>query len=155
MALESCIAMLDYLGQKHWWCPDRIEQLARDVAPSLRAMRGKLAAPIREAAAEIRKFLEGLLGEHAAAAGAGSARPRRAGLLAPGLFGHGLGLNGLAGASGKIDPAVLAESLAAPDVSHRQSPAALSLTNATEYGTVYSHDELQALIQPVKSAGYG
>jgi hypothetical protein len=67
MALESCIAMLDYLGQKHWWCPDRIEQLARDVAPSLRAMRGKLAAPIREAAAEIRKFLEGLLGEHAAA----------------------------------------------------------------------------------------
>eukprot|EP01034_Spumella_vulgaris_P036102 gene36102-44522_t len=67
MALESCIAMLDYLGQKHWWCPDRIEQLARDVAPSLRSMRGKLAAPIREAAAEIRKFLEGLLGEHAAA----------------------------------------------------------------------------------------
>lgn len=66
-ALESCIAMLDYLGQSHWWVPDRLEWLARDVAPSLKAMRGKLAAPIREAAVEIRKFLEDMLGEHAAA----------------------------------------------------------------------------------------
>lgn len=66
-ALESCIAMLEYLGQSHWWCPDRLEQLARDVAPALRSMRGKLAAPIREAAAAIREFLEDLLGEHAAA----------------------------------------------------------------------------------------
>ena len=87
MALESCIAMLEYLGQKHWWCPDRIEQLARDVAPSLRSMRGKLAAPIREAAAEIRKFLEGLLGEHAAAVAmsvAGNAVAARNARPAPG-----------------------------------------------------------------------
>jgi hypothetical protein len=80
-ALESCIAMLDYLGQSHWWLPDRIERLARDVAPGLKAMRGKLAAPIREAAAEIRKFLEEMLGEHAAAvamsvAGSGGTRSR-------------------------------------------------------------------------------
>lgn len=74
---------------------------------------------------------------------------------APGLFGHGLGLIGLAGASGKIDPAALAAPLDAPDVSHRQSPAALSLTNATEYGTVYSAAELTALIAPVKAKGYG
>lgn len=74
---------------------------------------------------------------------------------APGLFGHGLGLIGLPGASGKIDPASLAGPLAEPDVSHRQSPAALSLTNATEYGTVYSTDELRALIAPVKAKGYG
>ncbi len=67
LALDSCIAMLAYLGQPHWWCPDRLEQLARDVAPGLQAMRGKLEAPIREAAAEIRKFLEDMLGEHAAA----------------------------------------------------------------------------------------
>lgn len=67
LALDSCIAMLDYLGQSHWWCPNRIEQLARDVAPALKSMRGKLAAPIREAATEIRQFLEELLGEHAAA----------------------------------------------------------------------------------------
>eukprot|EP01041_Mallomonas_annulata_P030686 gene30686-52868_t len=74
---------------------------------------------------------------------------------APGLFGHGLGLIGLAGASGKIDAAALADQLAAPDVSHRQSPAALSLTNATEYGAVYSTAELRSLIQPVKTNGNG
>jgi hypothetical protein len=67
LALESCISLLEYLAQAHWWCPDRLELLARDVAPSLRSMRGKLAEPIREAAAAIREFLEGLLGEHAAA----------------------------------------------------------------------------------------
>lgn len=74
---------------------------------------------------------------------------------APGFFGHGLGLIGLAGASGKIDPAALAAPLAAPDLSHRQSPAALSITNATEYGTVYTVDEVAALVRPVKAMGYG
>lgn len=79
-ALEGCIALLEYIGQSHWWCPDRLERLARDVAPSLRSMRGKLAAPIKEAAAEIRQFMEQMLGEHAAAvalavAGSGNTRP--------------------------------------------------------------------------------
>ena len=74
---------------------------------------------------------------------------------APGLFGHGLGLVGLPGASGRIDPASLAAPLAAPDVSHRQPVAALSLTNATEYGTVYSAEALSELITPVKARGYG
>lgn len=74
---------------------------------------------------------------------------------APGLFGHGLGLIRLAGASGKIDPAALTDHLATPDITHRQSPAALSLTNATEYGTVYSVENLRALTQPVKARGYG
>jgi threonine aldolase len=74
---------------------------------------------------------------------------------APGLFGHGLGLIGLPGLSGRIDPGSLDAPLAAPDVSYRQPPAALSLTNATEYGTVYSAEELKALIAPVKAKGYG
>jgi len=74
---------------------------------------------------------------------------------APGLFGHGLGLTRLPGASGKIDAAPLAEALAAPDVSYRQPTAALSLTNATEYGTVYTAAELKGLIDPVKAKGYG
>ncbi|HEX4097632.1 MAG TPA: low specificity L-threonine aldolase [Caulobacteraceae bacterium] len=64
---------------------------------------------------------------------------------APGLFGHGLGLIGLPGASGRIDPAALEQALDAPDMSYRQSPAALSLTNATEYGTVYSEAEIARL----------
>ncbi len=74
---------------------------------------------------------------------------------APGFFGQGLGLIGLPGASGKIDETVLAQALAQADVSHRQSPAALSLTNATEYGTVYSAEDIGALIAPVKAKGYG
>ena len=32
LALSSCIALLEYLGQGHWWCPDHLEQLARDTA---------------------------------------------------------------------------------------------------------------------------
>ena len=72
---------------------------------------------------------------------------------APGFFGHGLGLIGLPGASGKIDPAALAQALQAPDVSYRQSPAALSLTNATEYGTVYSDAEIAALTSIAKASG--
>jgi hypothetical protein len=67
MALESCIALLDYIGQGHWWCPDRLEQLARDVSPGIKKMRGQLAGPIREAAAQIKAFITDLLGEHAAA----------------------------------------------------------------------------------------
>ena len=72
---------------------------------------------------------------------------------APGLFGHGLGLIGLPGASGRIDPDALAQALEAPDVSYRQSPAALSLTNATEYGTVYSEAEIGRLTAIAKAKG--
>ena len=74
---------------------------------------------------------------------------------APGFFGQGLGLVRLAGASGKIDPSGLAGPLDAPDQPHWQSPVALSLTQATEYGTVYSGDELKALIEPARRKGLG
>ncbi|MDB5469970.1 MAG: threonine aldolase [Caulobacter sp.] len=74
---------------------------------------------------------------------------------APGFFGAGVGLIGLPGPSGKIDLPALTEALAQPDVSYRQPAAALSLTQATEYGTVYSQADLEALIRPVKAMGYG
>jgi len=74
---------------------------------------------------------------------------------APGFFGQGVGLIRLPGASGRIDLAALAAALAEPDVSHRQPAAALSLTNATEYGAVYSADALQRLIAPAKACGLG
>jgi len=73
----------------------------------------------------------------------------------PRYFGAGVGLIGLAGASGRIDPAALAEALAQPEVSYRQPAAALSLTNATEYGTVCSVESFKALIDPVKARGFG
>lgn len=74
---------------------------------------------------------------------------------APGFFGAGVGLIGLPGPSGRIDPAALMDALAQPDVSYRQPAAALSLTNATEYGTVCSVERFKALIDPVKARGYG
>lgn len=74
---------------------------------------------------------------------------------APGFFGSGVGLIGLPGFSGKIDPVALKEALAEPEVGHRQPAAALSLTQSTEYGTVYNEEELRHLIEPVKLKGYG
>jgi len=74
---------------------------------------------------------------------------------APGFFGQGLGLIRLPGASGKIDRAALEAAVTQPDVSYRQPAAALSLTNATEYGTVYTAQAMRELIQPVKTRGYG
>ena len=72
---------------------------------------------------------------------------------APGFFGHGLGLIPLEGASGRIDPAALATALELPEASYRQSPAALSLTNATEYGTVYTTYAVGALAAQAKARG--
>ena len=74
---------------------------------------------------------------------------------APGFFGQGVGLIGLPGASGKIALAGLEAALARPEVSYNQPANALSLTTATEYGTVYSEAHLRALIAPVKAKGYG
>lgn len=74
---------------------------------------------------------------------------------APGFFGQGVGLIGLPGYSGKIDEVALLAALNEPVVGHRQPAAALSLTQATEYGTVYTEDELSRLIKPVKAAGMG
>lgn len=74
---------------------------------------------------------------------------------APGFFGQGLGLIGLPGMSGRIDENALLAALEEPEVGHRQPAAALSLTQSTEYGTVYSEEELRHLIEPVKAKGYG
>ncbi|HEX3918111.1 MAG TPA: beta-eliminating lyase-related protein [Caulobacteraceae bacterium] len=72
---------------------------------------------------------------------------------APGFFGAGMGLIPLPGVSGLIGPHALAEALAEPETSYRQSPAALSLTNVTEYGALYSSQALAALIEPAEAAG--
>ena len=74
---------------------------------------------------------------------------------APGFFGQGVGLIGLPGFSGKIELTALQAALDEPEVGHRQPAAALSLTQSTEYGTVYTEEELRHLIEPVKARGYG
>jgi threonine aldolase len=65
---------------------------------------------------------------------------------APGFFGGGLGVIGVGGASGRIDPLALTGALARPDEAHWQSAAALSLTNATEFGAVYREADVSRLI---------
>lgn len=72
---------------------------------------------------------------------------------APGFFGHGLGLIPLDGASGRIDLQALDDALAVPDASYRQSPAALTLTNATEYGTTYTVEAIRALTERARAHG--
>lgn len=74
---------------------------------------------------------------------------------APGFFGQGVGLIGLPGYSGKIDPKALHAALEEPEVGHRQPIAALSLTQSTEYGAVYTSEELRHLIEPAKARGLG
>jgi threonine aldolase len=74
---------------------------------------------------------------------------------APGFFGSGVGLLGLPGPSGKIEPIALHAIMDEPEVGHRQPPAALSLTQSTEYGTVYTEAELRHLIAPAKLKGHG
>lgn len=74
---------------------------------------------------------------------------------APGFFGQGVGLIGLPGPSGRIDPAALEAALSEPDMGHRQPAAALSLTQATEYGAVYTPEELAELVGPAKARGLG
>ena len=72
---------------------------------------------------------------------------------APGFFGHGLGMIPLPGASGRIEAGALEAALAAGGNGNVQSPAALSLTNATEYGAVYSEKAMGALIGIAKVKG--
>jgi threonine aldolase len=72
---------------------------------------------------------------------------------APGFFGSGVGISGLPGASGRIEGAALAAVLAQADSDHHQSPAALSLTQATEFGAVYAEPHLADLTGQAKARG--
>jgi threonine aldolase len=58
------------------------------------------------------------------------------------FFGQGLSVRGLAGSQGKIEADALRAEMRLADAANRQSAAALSLTNATECGTVYTNAEL-------------
>jgi threonine aldolase len=66
---------------------------------------------------------------------------------APEFFGHGLKLVGLAGDGGKVTPEVLEASLAGygGHSPHQVIPSALSITQATEAGTIYRTNEIAAL----------
>jgi threonine aldolase len=65
------------------------------------------------------------------------------------FFGGGLKLVGLAGAGGKITPAVLEKALAGygGHSPHQMIPSALSITQASEAGTIYRVDEIAELAE--------
>ncbi|MET0248867.1 MAG: beta-eliminating lyase-related protein [Sphingobium sp.] len=73
---------------------------------------------------------------------------------APGFFTHGASLLTLPGVGAKLSPEALAARLTAirPDI--HQSPASvLSITQATEYGLVYTPAEVAALVEEAKARG--
>src|SRR5207302_7055812 len=74
---------------------------------------------------------------------------------APEFFGGGLKLIGLAGEGGKIAPATLEVALARGPWGgpHHVSAAALSLTEATEAGTIYRPEEVQHLAGIARTRG--
>ncbi|WP_136682432.1 threonine aldolase family protein [Falsirhodobacter xinxiangensis] len=76
---------------------------------------------------------------------------------APEFFMGGAKLTLVDGPDGRVDPAaleaVLSRGMAASV--HNPQPAALTLTNATELGTVYTPDQIAALTAQAKGAGLG
>ncbi|WP_062762421.1 low specificity L-threonine aldolase [Falsirhodobacter sp. alg1] len=76
---------------------------------------------------------------------------------APEAFMNGGKLLQVQGADGRMDPAALADMLQrlVPASVHNAQPSALTLTNTTELGTVYTPDQIAALTGPAKAAGLG
>jgi threonine aldolase len=74
---------------------------------------------------------------------------------AAGFFGGGLKLVPVAGEHGRIEAEALRETLAAipPGALHRGQPAAVSLTQASDLGTVYRVDDVGAIAEIAKSRG--
>ena len=74
---------------------------------------------------------------------------------AAGFFGGGLKLAPQPGAAGKIDPAAFEAALAGitPGQLHRGVPSAVSLTQATDLGAVYSLAEMRAIMAAAKARG--
>ncbi len=64
---------------------------------------------------------------------------------APEFFSHGAKLLLLPGPAGKLDPAAVAAAIAAHTDLHSSRPRALSLSQSTEWGTVYGPQELRNL----------
>jgi threonine aldolase len=75
---------------------------------------------------------------------------------APGFFTHGAKLTLLTGQGAKVTPETVEEACeqVRPDV-HQVQPAALSITNATEYGLSYRPAEVAALGAVAKKRGLG
>jgi threonine aldolase len=72
---------------------------------------------------------------------------------APEFFSGGLKLAPVAGADGKLGPADLEGFVERAGDVHASMPRAISLTQATELGTVYGPDEVRALCEAARARG--
>lgn len=72
---------------------------------------------------------------------------------APEFFSNGTKVLLLPGANGKIDPASIENEVKRRTDIHFPKPKAVSVTQATEFGTVYSLDELQAIHEMTRKYG--
>ena len=72
---------------------------------------------------------------------------------APGFFAHGAGLIAAPGPDGKLTPAAVREAATSRDDVHAPRAALLSITQATEAGSVYTLDELAALRDEARRLG--
>lgn len=74
---------------------------------------------------------------------------------APEFFTHGAKLIRIAGEGGKLTPATVADTLVRfrPGDVHQVQPAAISITQASEAGTVYRPDEISALARLAHDRG--
>jgi threonine aldolase len=72
---------------------------------------------------------------------------------APEFFSNGMKVLQIPGANGKIDPAAIERMVKKRTDIHYPKPRAVSLTQATEVGTVYSVEELKAIWAKTKQFG--
>ena len=70
-AMAAMIELTEFIanaqGWRDWLIPDSIQQLAREILPSLKQLQGQIRSPLERGSNEIHAFLEDLLGEQAAA----------------------------------------------------------------------------------------
>lgn len=72
---------------------------------------------------------------------------------APSHFGDGLLLQPLFGPHGRVRLSSVRAAASKADTAHAQNPAALSLTNPTEYGTLYPLSDILDLVEVARSSG--
>ncbi|MET3444764.1 hypothetical protein [Ralstonia sp. 1138] len=88
-ALAAAIELTEFIatasGWKDWLIPDPVQNLAKEILPSLKKLRGQIGGPLQRASNEIYAFLEDLLGEQAAAIVMAAGQKAVAGSATPGL----------------------------------------------------------------------
>lgn len=72
---------------------------------------------------------------------------------APEFFSHGMKVLQLPGAHGKIDPAEIRDRVERRKDIHYPKPKAITLTQSTELGTVYTCEEIQTLTEEARRFG--